>query len=128
MCCLTYGEKEEVKSKKIEFPSIVHRPSSTVKLGVLGAGLYANATLLPVIKNNKDFELVGIASSGGLHAQHSGKKFGFQYATSSEDEIINDPKINTVAILTRHDSHADLVVKALEGWQACLCGKTAGDK
>jgi predicted dehydrogenase len=85
-----------------------------VRLGVLGAGLYANATLLPVIKNNKDFELVGIASSGGLHAQHSGKKFGFQYATSSEDEIINDPKINTVAILTRHDSHADLVTKALK--------------
>lgn len=117
---LTYSEKEEVKSRKIEFPFIVHsvpigdRPTSTVKLGVLGAGLYANATLLPVIKNNKDFELIGIASSGGLHAQHSGKKFGFQYATSSEDEIINDPKINTVAILTRHDSHADLVIKALK--------------
>jgi len=111
---LTYSEKEEVKSKKVEFPSSVLRPQSSVKLGVLGAGLYANATLLPVIKNNKDFELVGIASSGGLHAQHSGKKFGFQYATSSEDEIINDPKINTVAILTRHDSHAELVVKALK--------------
>jgi predicted dehydrogenase len=67
-----------------------------------------------VIKNNKDFELVGIASSGGLHAQHSGKKFGFQYATSSDDEIINDPNINTVAILTRHDSHADMVIKALK--------------
>jgi predicted dehydrogenase len=62
---------------------------------------FANSTLLPVLKNNKDFELVGIASSGGLHAQHSGKKFGFQYATSSEDEIINDPKINSVA-----DSHS----------------------
>ena len=111
---LTYGEKEEVKSRKIEFSSPVLRPQSSVKLGVLGAGLYANATLLPVIKNNKDFELVGIASSGGLHAQHSGKKFGFQYATSAEDEIINDPNINTVAILTRHDSHTDLVVRALK--------------
>ncbi|MBI5352213.1 MAG: bi-domain-containing oxidoreductase [Chloroflexi bacterium] len=111
---LTYSEKEEVKSGKIEFPSTVRRPSSTVKLGVLGAGLYANATMLPVIKNNKDFELVGIASSGGFHAQHSGNKYGFQYATSSNDEIINDPKINTVAILTRHDSHADLVIKALK--------------
>ena len=90
------------------------KPSNIVKLGVLGAGLYANATLASVIKNNKDFELVGIASSGGLHAQHSGKKFGFQYATSSEDEIINDQNINTVAILTRHDSHADLVVKAFK--------------
>jgi predicted dehydrogenase len=58
--------------------------------------------------------LVGIASSGGLHAQHAGRKFGFQYATSDDEQIINDPNINTVAILTRHDTHADLIVKALE--------------
>jgi hypothetical protein len=43
-----------------------------------------------------------------------GRNSAFQYATSSEDEIINDKNINTVAILTRHDSHADLVVKALK--------------
>ncbi|MCC7117471.1 MAG: bi-domain-containing oxidoreductase, partial [Anaerolineales bacterium] len=111
---LKYSDEKQGISKRIEFPSTVKRQTSNVKLGVLGAGLYANATLLPVLKNNKDFQLVGIASSGGLHAQHSGKKFGFQYATSSEDEIIHDKNINTVAILTRHDSHADLVIKALK--------------
>jgi predicted dehydrogenase/threonine dehydrogenase-like Zn-dependent dehydrogenase len=111
---LKYDETKEERGRKIEFPASAHGQSSMIKLGVLGAGLYANATLLPVIKNNKDFDLVGIASSGGLHAQHAGKKFGFQYATSSEDEIINDPGINAVAILTRHDSHAGLVVKALK--------------
>ncbi len=111
---LTYPERKTKEERIVEFSSVVRSQSSAVKLGVLGAGLFANSTLLPVIKNNKDFELVGIASSGGLHAQHSGKKFGFQYATSSEDEIINDPKINTVAILTRHDTHADLVIKALK--------------
>lgn len=112
---LTYPETVEKleSSKVVRFNMPTFKPANC-KLGVLGAGLFANATLLPVIKNNKDFELVGIASSGGLHAQHSGKKFGFQYATSSEDEIINDPDINTVAILTRHDSHAELVVKALK--------------
>ncbi len=118
---LTYDEKKEESDalslskggKKVEFPFAVHRPSSVVKLGVLGAGLYANATLLPAIKKVSDIELVGIVSAGGLHAQHSGKKFGFQYATSSDDEILNDPNINTIAILTRHDSHADLVLKAL---------------
>jgi predicted dehydrogenase/threonine dehydrogenase-like Zn-dependent dehydrogenase len=112
---LTYPETvEKLESLKVVRFNVPTFEPATCKLGVLGAGLYANATLLPVIKNNKDFELVGIASSGGLHAQHSGKKFGFQYATSSEDEIINDPNINTVVILTRHDSHADLVVKALK--------------
>jgi predicted dehydrogenase/threonine dehydrogenase-like Zn-dependent dehydrogenase len=111
---LTYPEGKMKEGSRIVFPSIANQKSRIINLGVLGAGLYANATLLPVIKNNKDFKLIGIASSGGLHAQHSGKKFGFQYATSSEDEIINDKNINTVAILTRHDSHSDLVVKALK--------------
>jgi predicted dehydrogenase/threonine dehydrogenase-like Zn-dependent dehydrogenase len=86
----------------------------TVALGVLGAGLFANATLLPALKKVDHLELVGIASAGGLHAQHSGKKFGFGYATSNDDEILNDPAINTVAILTRHDTHASLVIRALQ--------------
>ena len=111
---LTYPVVKQKEETKITFPSIVNRQSSIVNLGVLGAGLFANAVLLPAIKKAGDINLVGIASSGGLHAQHSGKKYGFQYATSNDDEIINDPNINTVAILTRHDSHADLVVKALK--------------
>jgi len=111
---LTYDEKKEERGKKVTFNLQRSTFNGAIKLGILGAGLYANATLLPVLKNNKGFELIGIASAGGLHAQHSGKKFGFQYATSSDEEIINDSNINTVAILTRHDSHADLVVKALK--------------
>lgn len=90
------------------------RRSPQVKVGVLGAGLFANATLLPALKKVKGVELVGIASAGGLHAQHSGKKFGFRYACSDDAQILNDPDINTVLILTRHDTHADLAVQALQ--------------
>ncbi|MBT7074212.1 MAG: Gfo/Idh/MocA family oxidoreductase, partial [Anaerolineae bacterium] len=110
---LTYPEAEYWKSgSRIDFPT-VNPLSSTVKLGVIGAGLFANATLLPALKKT-DIELVGIASAGGLKAQHSAKKFAFSYATSNADEIINDENTNTVAVLTRHDQHADLLIKALE--------------
>ena len=110
---LTYPETEKRELEtKIEFPAITHH-SSLVNLGMIGAGLFANATLLPAIKKT-DISLVGIASAGGLKAQHAAQKFGFSYATSSADEIINDENINTVAILTRHDLHADLVVQALK--------------
>ncbi|HET6821646.1 MAG TPA: bi-domain-containing oxidoreductase [Anaerolineales bacterium] len=111
---LTYPEEEPKEERRVIFPSIVHRQSSVVRLGVLGAGQFANSILLPSMKKSGDIELVGIASAGGLHAQHAGKKFGFQYATSDEDEILNDPNVNTVAILTRHNTHAELVVKALK--------------
>jgi len=112
---LTYPERvEKLEGLKVVRFNVPTFKPATCKLGVLGAGLFANAALLPAIKKAGDIQLVGIASAGGLHAQHSGKKFGFQYATSSDDGIINDPNINTVAILTRHDLHSELVVKALK--------------
>jgi predicted dehydrogenase/threonine dehydrogenase-like Zn-dependent dehydrogenase len=111
---LTYPKEEMKEERRIVFPLSSSKATHSVSLGVLGAGMFANSVLLPAITKAGDIELVGIASSGGLHAQHSGKKFGFQYATSDDDEIISDPNINTIAILTRHDTHADLVVKALK--------------
>jgi len=111
---LTYPEGKTKEEAKVVFPLSSFKGAGSVKLGVLGAGLFANAVLLPAIQKAGDIELIGIASSGGLHAQHSGKKYGFKYATSNDDEIINDPNINTITILTRHDSHADLVIKALK--------------
>lgn len=112
---LTYPESVErlEGSKVVKFNLPTFKPA-TCKLGVLGAGMFANSVLLPAIKKAGDIQLIGIASSGGLHAQHAGKKFGFQYATSNDDEIISDPNINTVAILTRHDTHAELLIKALQ--------------
>ncbi len=115
---LTYPETgTSAPGSRVDFPSAIKpgpEKRGSLKLGILGAGLFANATLLPAIHKNKDIQMVGIASAGGLHAQHSGKKFGFAYATSSAEEILNDPAINTVAILTRHDCHAELVLKALQ--------------
>ena len=113
---LTYPQEVPgVSPARIAFPaSRGTGHHDTVKLGVLGAGLFANATLLPALKKIPGIELSGIASAAGLHAQHAGRKFGFAYAASSEEEILNDPEINTVAILTRHDTHAELVVKALQ--------------
>ena len=113
---LTYPpDGTSLPAARITFPEAKATQSNAhVKLGVLGAGLFANATLLPALKKVEGLELVGIASAGGLHAQVSAKKFGFAYAASSDDEILNDPDINTVAILTRHDTHAELAARALQ--------------
>lgn len=122
---LTYPQSvEKLESQRVvRFNVPTFERSNIITLGVLGAGLFANSVLLPTIKKTTGVELVGIASAGGLHAQHAGKKFGFRYATSSDEEILNDPNINTVAILTRHDSHADLVVRALKAGKHVLVEK-----
>jgi len=111
---LTYPPDTSPGSRVVRFNVQPSKREGLVTLGVLGAGLFANATLLPAIRKIPAIQLAGIASAGGLHAQHSARKFGFSYAASSDDEILNDPNINTVAILTRHDMHAALVLKALQ--------------
>jgi predicted dehydrogenase len=82
-------------------------------VGVLGAGNFATATLLPTLKKLERLELVGIASAGGMSAQHAAQRFGFSYCTTSTDKIFEDNRINLVAILTRHDQHASQVIAAL---------------
>jgi predicted dehydrogenase len=71
-------------------------------------------TLLPTLNKVGKFQLRIICSAGGVSAVHGGEKFGFQVATSDEDEVFNDPETNAIFILTRHDQHARQVIKALQ--------------
>ena len=94
-----------------------------VRLGVLGAGNFATAVLLPVLKEAADIERVGIASASGLNARHAAERYNFHYASSTEEQILGDASINTVAILTRHDLHARQVVAALAAGKHVFCEK-----
>jgi predicted dehydrogenase len=90
---------------------------------VLGAGNFANAIMLPVLKKTPSVELVSIASASGLHAEYASKKFGFKYTGGSENEILSDPQVNTMCILTRHNLHAEQVVRALQAGKHVFCEK-----
>ena len=81
---------------------------------MLGAGNFASAVMLPSLQKISCVDFVGVVSGSGVSAQHLARKFGFRYADSSAERIFADPDINTVAILTRHDTHAELIVKALQ--------------
>ena len=97
--------------------------SQEVSLGVLGAGNFAIAVLLPALKSFPEVKMVGIASGSGVSARHAAGKFGFAYATSDVERILNDPSINTVAILTRHNLHASQVIAALSAGKHTFCEK-----
>jgi predicted dehydrogenase/threonine dehydrogenase-like Zn-dependent dehydrogenase len=78
----------------------------SVDVGVLGAGLFANATLLPAMKATAGVRLVAVGSGAGVSARAAAGRFGFDYCTSGADELLRDERINTIAILTRHSLHA----------------------
>ena len=115
-----------VKQIEIDAFSITKRPvhkPDAINLGVLGAGNFALNVLLPALTKVEKINLIGIASRGGTNAQYAAERFNFQYATSDEARIFEDPKINTVAILTRHNLHARQVLASLSSGKHTFCEK-----
>lgn len=89
-------------------------PVGKVNVAFIGAGNYALSNLLPNIPKDKDVVLKGVMDSSGIKSRKVAEKYGFEFCTSDENDILNNNDINTVYIATRHDSHADYVIKALK--------------
>jgi polar amino acid transport system substrate-binding protein len=84
-----------------------------VAVSAIGAGNYATAVLLPALAKTGAVQFRGIATAGGRSAATAAQRFGFAYTASDVAEVLDDDA-SVVAILTRHDSHADLAARALE--------------
>ena len=94
-----------------------------LNIGLLGAGSFATSTLLPAIRHVSRAKLVGVCSATGSHSRHAAEKFGFSYCTGDENQIFNDPAINTIVIATRHHLHARQVLAALRAAKNVFCEK-----
>jgi len=93
-----------------------------VVVGFIGSGNFVSRTLVPAF-NAAGARLKSIASAGGVSAVLTGKKNKVENATTDVAALLLDNEINTVVIGTRHDSHADLVCKALRAGKHIYCEK-----
>jgi predicted dehydrogenase/threonine dehydrogenase-like Zn-dependent dehydrogenase len=87
--------------------------NSIVNVAFIGAGNYASRVLMPAF-NRSGANLRTVVTSGGLSAAIHGKKLGFSEATTNIDDVLNDTAINSLVVATRHDSHAEYVVRGLK--------------
>ena len=96
----------------VDVSSRVRGAPKGFNVSVIGAGNYAGRVLIPAFaKAGAHYQtLVG---SGGVGAVHHGKKFGFLRAATDPEVVFSDDDTSVVVIATQHDSHADLVVRAL---------------
>lgn len=99
------------------------RSSDAVRIGVIGSGNFAHSTLIPAIRRDAATVLTGVCASTGARARAAAKKFGFAFAATDPEEIYRDPEIDTVVIATRHHSHAEHVIRALEAGKNVFCEK-----
>lgn len=86
---------------------------SPITLGMIGAGNYAGSTLWPLLIKRSDVKVKAISSQSGLSALALANRTKDVIATETS-HILDDRGIKAIIVTTRHDSHADLAIAALQ--------------
>jgi predicted dehydrogenase/threonine dehydrogenase-like Zn-dependent dehydrogenase len=119
---LTYPPVDEQKSTRVELAGAPAK-SESVNLGVVGAGNFATAVMLPALRRTQGVALVSLASARGLNSQSVGRKFGFQRAETDFEALLQAEDVNSIAILTRHHLHAGQAAEGLKAGKHVFCEK-----
>ena len=82
-------------------------------IGIIGAGNFTKMTMLPALKENNAY-IKHIVSSGGVNGTALAQKYNISQSTTDYDLVLDDKEVDLVMITTRHNLHADMVIKALE--------------
>lgn len=89
--------------------------NSDISLGAtsfIGSGNYASKILIPNFKK-AGAKFYGIASNSGLSGTVLAKKYNFSISTTDSSKILNDNHSSNIVIATKHDTHAEFILKAL---------------
>jgi predicted dehydrogenase len=97
--------------------------SSTPSIGLIGTGSFAQGTVAPGLQR-AGFRIAAVASASGRSAHAAKDRFGVERLLSPE-EIIADPAIDAVAVVTRHATHAAYATAALRQGKAVFVEKPA---
>lgn len=98
--------------KTVALDAGIDRTAGKAVVGFIGAGNYGGRVLISAFRK-AGANLDTLVSAGGVSSVHFGKKFGFREASTDVTGMIENPAIDTVAVCTRHDSHARFVREAL---------------
>lgn len=82
-------------------------------VGFIGAGNYASRVLIPAFKKAGS-QFHTIVTTSGINGVIHGEKAGFSHASTDLADLLSNANINTVAIVTRHNSHANVAIQALK--------------
>jgi predicted dehydrogenase len=85
-----------------------------LNVGIIGAGRHVRDRLLPGLLEWKAVQVRAICTATGRHAKALAEKMQTAYCTTDYRDVLKDGTIQAVLIGTRHDSHAEIVVEALQ--------------
>lgn len=119
---LTYPAESTPLSKTVRLAPHV-TGNNAIALGCIGAGGFARSVLFPAFEADPSFRMATVCTTTGATATSAGRRFKFERATTDPAGVLADPDVHAVVITTRHDSHADLAVRALGAGKAVFVEK-----
>lgn len=122
---LEYPESASIQ-RRLVFPGQVRSESpqeGAVPTGVIGAGLFGKALLLPALKKEPKINLHTLVTRSGANTDHNGRKFGFAEQATEESAVWDAEVIEAVVGLTPHHHHASLVKSAIRTGKALFLEK-----
>lgn len=109
---ITYSEEHITPKKTIQISTSVS-PGASNGIAIIGAGNFTKMTLLPALKKT-GATVHYLCNQSGASGPHIAKKFGIPICTTETDKVIDDEKVKSVIITTRHRSHSALCLKILD--------------
>lgn len=94
-----------------------------INFGLIGAGNFARVTMLPAMKASGLYNFKGLATTGGIGTAQANEVFNFEYTTNDYHELLADKDIDLIGISTQHNSHARLIIEALNAGKNVYCEK-----
>lgn len=119
---LTYDSSAD-PAATIRRPQLAAAAGNGVSIGVIGAGNFAKAVLLPRLAKRADAKVAAVATSRGHSAAGTAARFGAGIATTDSATLLADSSITAVLIATRHAAHASQIASALDAGKAVFCEK-----
>lgn len=110
---IEYPENVKLERKKFTSTKKLLVQSSKTVVGFIGAGNFAQSNLIPHLITQK-INLNGVCTSTPVNSKSVAEKFNFEFYTTDYTEILNNENINTVFIVSRHDSHGKFVDEAIK--------------
>ncbi|WP_018963728.1 Gfo/Idh/MocA family protein [Coprothermobacter platensis] len=98
---------------------------SMIRVGIIGCGGIAFAKHMPFLSQTDGVEIAGFYNPTEEKARRAKKEFGSKDAKiyKSWQELLEDPSIDVVHVLTPNKFHAEMSIAALEAGKHVMCEK-----
>ena len=120
---LNFLPKVDVAKTTPQNPSFIPAKKDVLSVGIVGAGSFAQTTLMPILSNMKDVQIQSASDKSIVKALNIGKIYGAKKTVINEEELFNDEHINVMFISAPHRLHCHQTITAMDQGKAIFLEK-----